>query len=103
MICAVISKIISVLKNSPILNIQVHTWDSCECNYTLKKKINTLFDIVIPLQEFVAVLKVFLQNPKSSFIAWKSMFFDPPTSRSQRKKSVHTVNTRRNCVYTKDV
>ena len=69
MVFIVTAMTIPIFDISSILNIQLHYQDSCEYSCSLLDKCS------YALQEFVAILWVFSQNPKSNFIAQKSSFF----------------------------
>ena len=63
MVCVVTSITVSIFNISPILNVQLHSRYSCECNCTILKI--PIFDIFMPCESLRLKKKVYhkTQNP----------------------------------------
>ena len=83
MVCVVTFITISILNISPILNIQLHSQEFCECNCPF---FYPIFYIVMPYGKLWLFFWGFVQNPKSNFIAENISFFEPPINGSIHRK-----------------
>ena len=75
MVCVVTVITISVFTISPILNIQLHSQDSCKCNCPFFLK-NIIFDIVIPFKSLWLFEKVLHKTQNPFFLLERACFLN---------------------------
>ena len=74
-VCVMTSITISIFDVPPKLNIQLHSWDSSDCNYPLFKSKIPIFNIVMPYNSLWLFFRVLHKTPNPIYCSEELVFW----------------------------